>query len=118
MPLLCPQCHQGVLSTYYFCPNCGAKLDGGTLSTTAATQAWIYFFSIILPMFCFLFVTRWPGLKYYRSTDPKAKQIGLIAIILIILSTVLMAYWAYVWAVDVVQSSVASINANIGATGM
>jgi len=93
----CPSCHQPIIPTYYFCPNCGVKLNQAPLLTDTLTQVKIYAFSIILPMICFLFVTKWPGIKYYKSEDPKTKQIGEIAWILIVLSTIITVYLAFVW---------------------
>ncbi len=107
---ICTVCHQPVIPQYYFCPNCGAKLNSAPLSTTIQTQAWIYAFSIILPMICFIFVTRWPGMRYYKSEDPKAKQIGQVAWILIILSTVFVIWFATVLTQRMIQSTVDSIN--------
>ena len=107
---VCPFCHQPVLPEYYFCPNCSAKIKEAPLSTTTGTQVWIYIFSIILPMICFIFVTRWPGMKYFRSKDPKAHIIGQIAWALIIISTITTIGLAYVWTQQMIQSTVDSIN--------
>ena len=85
---ICPQCHQPVLPEAYFCPNCGKSLKEKELSTTKFTQAWIYGLSLFLPPLGF-----WPGIKYFRSSDPKAKQIGMIALILSVVSTI-----ATIWA--------------------
>jgi hypothetical protein len=115
--LVCPYCHQAILPSYYFCPNCGSKISAAELSTSPGTQAWIYVFSIILPIMCFIFVTRWPGWKYYKSQDPKARQIGMIAIALITLSTLVTIWYAYIWTQEAIQSSEASINADMSATG-
>ena len=110
----CAVCHQPIMPTYYFCPNCGAKINEAPLSTTAGTQTWIYLFSIILPMICFIFVTKWPGVKYYKSSDPKAKQIGQIAWTLLILSTIITIWLVYVWTQQLIQSSINSINTDFG----
>ena len=110
----CPVCHQPVSPNWYFCPNCGANLHPAPLSTSAGAQAALYLFSIVLPMLCFLFVTRWPGPAYFRSQDPKEKQIGTIAIALITLSTILTIYFAYVWTMDAINSSVNEVNAELG----
>lgn len=115
---VCPVCHQPIFPQYYFCPNCGAKLNSAPLSTTAATQAWIYAFSIILPMICFIFVTRWPGVKYFKSNDPKAKQIGEIAWALIILSTIVTIWLAIVWTQEYINSTVNSINTDMSEYGI
>lgn len=106
----CPVCHQPVLPSYYFCPNCGANLHPKPLSTSISTQLGIYAFSIILPMICFVAVTKWPGMKYYRSEDPKVKQIGAIAWILLVLSTLVTLYYAYYAVEQTIQDAQAQIN--------
>jgi len=107
---VCPTCHQPVLPQYYFCPNCGTKINEAPLSTTAGTQTLVYLFSIVLPMICFIFVTRWPGIKYYKSSDQKAHQIGQIAWALLIISTIITIGLVYMWTQQIIQSSVNSIN--------
>ena len=77
------------------------------------TQAWIYAFSIVLPMLCFLFVSHWPGLKYLRSKDPLAKKIGIIASVILALSTIVTVWYAVVLTQEAIQSSVNSINADM-----
>ena len=111
---ICSVCHQPILPQYYFCPNCGTKIIEAPLSTTIQTQVGIYAFSIILPMICFIFVTKWPGMKYFKSNDAKAKQIGKIAWGLLILSTLVVIYFAYVWTQNAIQSSIDSINTDFG----
>ncbi len=66
-------------------------------------------------MMCYIFVTRWQGLKYYRSSDPKTRQIGMNAIALLAISSVVTLWLGYVWAQEFVQSQVASINAGLNA---
>lgn len=110
---ICPVCHQPVLSQYYFCPNCGTKLNLTPLSTTISTQVKIYLFSIILPIICFIFVTKWPGVKYFKSDDPKTKQIGQIACSLLIISTVFTIWFAVVWTQNYIESTVNSINSDL-----
>jgi hypothetical protein len=114
-PLVCPYCHQPVLPTYYFCPNCGTKLNLAPLSTSVGTQAWIYAFSAILPMILFIMVSKWPGITYYKSSDQKAKSIGTIAIIILTASTLITIWLGYVWTMEAIQSSVNSINADMSA---
>jgi len=106
----CAVCHQPLLPQYYFCPNCGAKVNSTPLSTTPGTQAWIYAFSLILPLMCFLFVTKWPAIKYYKSKDPKTHIIGQIAWALLIISTIVTIGLAYVWTQELIQSQINSIN--------
>jgi hypothetical protein len=116
-PLVCPYCHQPVSPQFYYCPNCGNKLNTAPLSTTPLTQAWIYAFSIILPFICFLAISKWPAVKYYRSKDPKAKTIGIVACVLMLLSTIIMCWLAYVWTTNYIQETVNGINADISAYG-
>ena len=110
---ICPTCHQPILPNYYFCPNCGTKLNSAPLSTTLFAQIRIYAFSFILPFIGFIFVTRWPGVKYFKSTDPKTKQIGQIAWVIIILSTALVIGLVYKWTQNTIQSTIEAINADM-----
>jgi len=106
---ICPICHQAILPQYYFCPNCGAKLNSAPLSTTLESQARLYAFSIILPAIAFIFITKWPAIKYLRSDDKKAKQIGLAACFLLVLSTVVIGWLAVAWIQQAVQASINDI---------
>jgi hypothetical protein len=95
---ICPVCHAPILPTYYFCPNCGAKLSAAKpLSTSLLTQLWIYLFSIVLPAMAFLGIKYWPGMAYLRSPDWEKKQIGIVAIVLMVISTVVLTWWGIVW---------------------
>jgi len=115
---ICPVCHQPVLSQYYFCPNCGAKLNSAPLSISVGTQAWIYAFSAILPWICFVFVTRWPGVKYFKSNDPETKQIGEVAWAILIISTVITIWLAVVWTEEYIKSTTDSINTDMSSYGL
>ena len=53
-------------------------------------------------------------MKYFKSNDPKAKQIGQIAWALLIISTVVTIYFVYVWTEHLIQSSINSINVDFG----
>lgn len=117
VPLTCPNCHQPVLPAYYFCPNCGFKLSSAPLSTSVAAQAWLYIFSAILPALAFLFITKWQGIKYYRSSDQTTKNIGSIAILILVASTIITYWFAYVGTQEIIQSQVAAINADLSSQG-
>ena len=110
----CSYCHQPVLSSYYFCPNCGNTLNAAPLSTSLVSQIGIYAFSIILPLICFIFVSKWPGLKYYRSSDEKTKTIGTIAFLILIISTLVTIWLAYAWTQEVINSLNKSISMDLG----
>ncbi len=102
--LSCPICHQHVASDFYFCPYCGKDLKEKPLSTTVFTQAWMYAAGIILPMFFFVGVSRWPGIRYARSGDEKARRIGFTAIVLMALSTIVLAWAAYAFIGRLLQT--------------
>jgi hypothetical protein len=113
VPMLCPQCHQPVPAGAYFCPNCGKKLSDPPLSKSIGAQIWIYAFSIILPIICYLAIGYWPAVKYFKSDDPETKQIGIIAFALIIISTFVTFWLAAVWVNSAVQQAVNSVG-NLG----
>lgn len=104
-PTVCPVCHQPVLPTWYFCPNCGAKLSTPPLSVSFWTQAGIYLFSVVLPIMAFIAIKYWPGMKYLRSPDWTRKQIGIVALGLLIISTLLVTWWSIVWFEGFMQAS-------------
>ncbi len=58
-------------------------------------------------------VTRWPGLKYYRSEDKKAKIIGIIAWVILIISTVITYWLAYIWTKSVVDGALNSASLDL-----
>ncbi len=102
--MLCPQCYQPVLPTYHFCPNCGKKLNEPGLSTDIVAQILLYGFSIVLPIICYLAVSYWQGIKYIKSPDSKAQQIGWIALALLIISSV-VTFWIFgVWINQFIQA--------------
>jgi len=59
-------------------------------------------------------VTRWPGIKYIKSDNKKTKIIGIIASVLLIVSTVVTYWYAYVWTKEVVQSAIDSSTKDLG----
>lgn len=111
---ICPTCHLPTKPEYYFCPNCGTKLKQAPLSTSVISQISLYTFSIILPMICFLFVTKWQGITYIKSKDKKEKTIGAIACALLFLSTIFTIYFAYIITLQTVQSQIDAINTDFG----
>ncbi len=101
---LCPVCHQAVSPEFYFCPNCGKNLREKPLSTSLSSQISIYLLSIITPPLCFLTIGYWHGIKYLKAKDPKAKEIGIIATVLIVLSTIGTIWFLYVFTVQLTQT--------------
>ena len=115
--MICPQCHFPVKPEYYYCPNCGKNLRTPALPTDMLSQVLLYSFSIILPVIFYIAVTKWQGIKYIRSSDEKAKQMGYIALALLILSSVFFFWWSIVQLQGFVQSSLnSSLNSGCGRT--
>ena len=110
---VCSVCHQPILAQYYFCPNCGVKVDGKELplDTTAVAQVKIYLLSIIQPMVLFIFYTKWHGIKYFKSNDPEAHKIGQVACMILTISTIFTIWFSvlsYNWMIQSIQSSISS----------
>jgi hypothetical protein len=84
MPENCPFCQALVPPGSYFCPNCGKQIQAKPLSTSVMKQIGVYALSFFLPP-----LGLWPGIKYLRQKDSKAKMIGWVAIILTVISTVI-----------------------------
>ena len=110
---ICTVCHQPIRPEYYFCPNCGNKLHVAPLSTSVWTQLGVYAFSAILPSICFIMVTKWPGVRYFKSTDKKTKTIGTIAIAILVISTIVTYWLAYTWTKEAIQSAFDSATADM-----
>ena len=81
---LCSFCHFPLSENFYFCPNCGKKINDSLAPLSPTKQIGIYALSLFLPP-----LGLWPGIKYFFQKDPKIKKVGLIAIILTIISTVI-----------------------------
>jgi hypothetical protein len=73
------------------------------------SQVLLYGFSIILPIICYLAIGYWKGIKYLESKDAKAKQIGIIALVLLLLSSAITFWIGVVWIQDTVQSAMTSV---------
>jgi len=110
---ICPRCHLPTRPEYYYCPNCGAKLTEPPLGTGLVDQLLLYAFSIILPWIAYLAITKWQGIKYLRAPDSRAKQIGLIALVLLIVSSVIALWLTTMWIQGYIQSSLNDVN-NLG----
>ncbi len=89
-PTQCKYCGFSVSETNYFCPNCGKKLKEPPQSTSIAKQIWVYAISILLPP-----LGLWPGIKYLRGNSILEKRIGLIAITLTIVSTIITIWLTF-----------------------
>jgi len=113
-PAICPRCHFPTKPEYYFCPNCGAKLTEPPLGVTLLDQLLLYAFSIILPWIAYLAITKWQGIKYLRAPNAQAKQIGLIALVLLVISSIIMFWLTTLWVQGYIQSSVSDLNGLMG----
>lgn len=85
----CSRCHLPVLEDFYFCPHCGKKFKDPPVSTSVFKQLGIYVISILLPP-----LGLFPGIKYLKQENPKAKIIGSVAIILTVVSIIITSWIA------------------------
>ena len=87
---ICPICHQPILPTYYFCPNCGHDLQGKPKNITVLAQVGVYALALFLPPFGL-----WPGVQYLMRKGRQAKWVGAVAIILTLLSSALCVWFIF-----------------------
>ncbi len=113
---VCPQCHLPVLPEYYFCPNCGTNLRLPPLRTTIGAQVMIYLFSAALPWIAYLAITKWPGPRYMRSEDPRARAIGWVALGILVISSIVAIWLTTVWINQQISSALNDVG-NIGNFG-
>jgi len=83
----CPSCHAPVSAADNFCPQCGAKLKEPPLPTSAGKQIFIYLISFFLAPFGLFY-----AFKYLKQSNPKARKVGIIVVILTILAIALMVW--------------------------
>ena len=95
---ICKFCGQTVLSNYYFCPYCGKKLIEPPI--TAVKEISVYLLSVFLPP-----LGLWPGIKYLSQKNERAKRVGVIAIILTVISSVITV-WACIGLVGNISQSI------------
>jgi uncharacterized membrane protein YqaE (UPF0057 family) len=98
----CKFCGQAVFTNYYFCPYCGKKIVEPPI--TALKEISVYLLSVFLPP-----LGLWPGIKYLSQKNEKAKRVGLIAIILTIISTI-VTIWI---SIGLLGSLTQSLNAQM-----
>lgn len=96
----CTVCHFPIADTFYFCPNCGKKIHEPPPSTTLMKQLSIYALSIFLPP-----LGLWPGIRYVRQPDQKTRMVGMIAIFLTIVSTI-VTVWLTMEIMNIMQMTI------------
>jgi hypothetical protein len=88
---VCQVCHFPLASNFYFCPNCGKKIKEAPPQTNLTAQIGVYAMSIFLPPFGII-----PAFRYLRQKDKKSRIIGIIAVLLTILTTVISVWLAVI----------------------
>lgn len=84
---ICSICHFPVSETYYFCPNCGNNLREKPEELSLFKKLSFYALAIFLPP-----LGLWPGIKYLEKKDPKARELGVITILLTLVSSFLVTW--------------------------
>lgn len=87
--MLCPSCGAILPADAVFCLKCGAKLREVTVSTSVGKQTVIYLVSLFLAPFGLGY-----AFKYLKQSDPKAKEIGAVSLVLTILAIAFMIWIA------------------------
>ena len=108
--MVCPQCHLPQSPEFYFCPNCGTKLRTPPLSTSVISQTLLYLFSAVLPWIAYLAITKWDGIKYMRSPDSQTRNIGYIALIILVVSSIIAFWLVGVWINQALSSVTSGLN--------
>lgn len=107
----CRFCSTLIDSTAIFCPTCGKNVKDKPLSTGIGTQLGLYLVSVLLPP---LFIG-WT-IKYLKSMDPKAKQMGILSLVLTIIALIVGVWIAVTLTKTLTQSVNQQLNQyqNIG----
>ena len=105
----CSKCHQPIVSTDYFCPNCGKKIRSPPPSTSLSGQIVLYLKSLILPPLGFFW-----GYQYLRQPDKKSKLIGLFVIII----TIIEIIWLIQVTVNIINTANQQINQQMNLYGL
>ncbi len=79
----CKYCKSPISDTFYFCPNCGKKLKEPPYKFSLSKTIVIILESVLIPPFGLI-----PGIRYFLKNDHKAQIIGMVAIGLTIISTI------------------------------
>jgi len=86
----CPFCQNKIPPDVFFCPVCGKKIKETPLSTTVGAQILLYALSLFLPPFNIGMT-----IKYLKSADPKAKTIGWVSLIMMIVALIVVGVSTY-----------------------
>lgn len=103
---ICPSCGSITAPDDVFCGHCGFQLNR-QVKIGIGKQIWIYFVALFLPPFGLIWT--W---KYLRGTNPQAKRIGWMALILTIVG-ILLTIWATAGFLSSVQNQMNSYS-NLG----
>lgn len=83
----CPNCFHTLSGMDYFCPFCGKQIKEKPVDLSVLKQLSVYLVSFLLPP-----AGLWPAYTYLKVHDPKARRIGLIALVLTVISVVISIY--------------------------
>lgn len=86
---MCLACRAPVSAAENFCPRCGTKLKEPPLSISAGKRAFIYLFSFFLAPFGLGY-----AFKYLKQSNPEARRVGIVVVILTALAMALMIWIA------------------------
>ena len=69
-----------------------------------------------MPITCYLIYAKWEGIKYFKSKDPKAHSMGVVAITLLVISIALLVWSTWEGTLSLERSVQQQINSatNLG----
>ncbi|MCL5010073.1 MAG: zinc ribbon domain-containing protein [Patescibacteria group bacterium] len=82
----CAVCGSPLSENFSYCPRCGARLNNSS-GVPFSTRLGIYLLSVFLPP-----LGLFPGIKYLLQADQAKKRVGLTALILTAVSTIITVW--------------------------
>lgn len=81
----CKYCKNPIAENFYFCPNCGKKLKEPPFKFSWEKTIVIVLESILLPP-----LGLFPGIRHLRMKETGAKILGMAALVITTISTIIM----------------------------
>lgn len=102
--LICPYCKSQVSQTFIFCPTCGKNLKVVQNQSSLGKLLGTLFLCVFLPPFGLI-----PAIKYLKQDDQNAKRLGVLALTLTIISTV-VTIWISLSLINQISQTASSLS--------
>ena len=104
----CKFCKASIPTDAFYCPNCGKKLRERPPATDILHQIGLYLFSLLLPPLGLI-----PALKYIRQDNLNSKIIGIVAIAITVIVSVITIYYT----IDLINGLNTQLNSELNVNG-